>query len=494
MRHSNEAGGRRPGRRAAAITAAVIALAAVPAVPALADSSGSSTATNPDIYALSAEAVGVDTVVTDPSLPLKTTVDVGVFGSSASLNSLGQSTADAGAPYSPFVFSLPGTVDGLAPTQVPYIPEPAGYVTSDYPTTVDNTQAQGPYSISATSQPQRSEGTVRIGMSQAATSDSTVQASAQTVANPDGSVDVTASAGIDLANVGGLVDIGNIGSTESMVEQGSAPPTVTGSTNLGTVTLLGQPSGLVGSALDIFGAGVPIPLKTSLIPLLDQVLAPVGVSLSYVPSTYTYTDGSTSQNAPDPSKTIQSVQSAGLQMEVKENVKSQGLVTFTYTIGQVFVSAVNTAPTAFPSSSSGASGPAASGSSGPGSLPAGGSSSGVGSTAGGAVPAGPAASSGSVPVDTAGLGTGSAGPLSPSLGASTSAAPAVTGSGSGSAAAGGGLSSGASTSAPAVHLERVQLPGLSGSSFYLSLVLAALVLLGSSQVVRLVGIRLRSSR
>lgn len=457
----------------AAMTA--IGLMLVPSSPAGADSP--TPASNPNIYALSAEAVGIDAVITDPSIPLNTTVDVGGFGASASLNSLGQSMADAGAPYSPYVFSLPGTVDGLAPSQIPYIPEPAGYVTSSYPTSTDSTQAQGPYAISAQSQPSTSQGTVRIGVQQAATNDSTVQATARTVANPDGSVSVQASTGVDLLNVGGLLDIGNVTSTESITEQGSAPPTVTGSTTLGTVSLLGQPSGILGGALDIFGTGVPVPLNATLLPLLNQVLAAAGVSVEYVPSSYTYTDGSTSTGMADPSKTIQAVDSAGLKVTVKQNVKSQGLVTFTLTVGRVYVSALDTA-----SPSVGAS--------------AIDSAAGVGSAGAPLADTLPSASVGSmIPSSNDGgltdaSGTGSAGSLTPSLAASPSIEEAAGGTGS---AALSSMPPGSRNPTEPTQLERVTLAGISGSSVYLVLILVALVLVGAAQVVRLLGVRHRAS-
>lgn len=461
---------RSPRVRVLAATTAV-GLMLVPSSPAGADSPAP--ASNPNIYALSAEAVGIDAVVTDPSIPLNTTVDVGGFGASASLNSLGQSMADAGAPYSPYLFSLPGTVDGLAPSQIPYIPEPAGYVTSSYPTSTDNTQAQGPYAISAQSQPSTSQGSVRIGVQQAATNDSTVQATARTVANPDGSVSVKASTGVDLLNVGGLLDIGNITSTESITEQGSAPPTVTGSTTLGTVSLLGQPSGILGGALDIFGTGVPVPLSTTLLPLLNQVLAAAGISVEYVPSSYTYTDGSTSTGRADPSKTIQAVDSAGLKVKVKQDVKSQGLVTFTLTVGRVYVSALDTAsPAIDPAAGSGSTGTSPSGTS---------SSASIGSTS-------PASETAGSLTDAS--GTSSAGSMTPSLAASPSTGEPA--GGSGSAALGSGPS-GSSTPGSPTQLERVTLAGISGSSFYLVLLLVALVLVGAAQIVRLLGVRHRAS-
>lgn len=461
---------RRSGSRIL-LAGVVVGLVLAPSSPARADDSVS--ASNPNIYALAAESVGIETVINDPSLPLNTTVDVGGYGASASLTSLGQSMADAGAPYSPYLYSLPGTVDGLSPNQLPYIPEPAGYVTSSYPTNASNTQAQGPYSISAQSQPSSSLGTVRLGIQQAAANDSTVQASAQTVANPDGSVHVQATTGVDMLNVGGLVDLGNVTSTETLDEKGSAAPTVTGSTNLGTVTLIGQPTGIVGGALDIFGAGVPIPLKTSILPLLNQLLAGAGVSVDYVPASYTYTDRSTSTGNPDPSKTIQAVESAGLRVTTKQNVRSQGLVTVTYTVGRVYVSAVDTAAPDLGSSLDSGSSAAVASDQGTSTGPTGDTASGVRTQDTGA--------------STPGLsGAGATGSLSPSL--ATSAPGGSISSELGSA--GTGAYPGAGGAAPS-RMARVTLAGLSGTSFYLALILVALVVVGSAQVIRLLGVRLK---
>ena len=48
-------------------------------------------------------------------------------------NSLGESISDAGAPYSPSIASLPGTINGLGAGNFPPLPPLPGYVSASYP-------------------------------------------------------------------------------------------------------------------------------------------------------------------------------------------------------------------------------------------------------------------------------------------------------------------------------------------------------------------------
>ena len=99
-------------------------------------------ATNPNTYDLSAQANAVDLLLAIPNLPLGLSIEAGPSGSSASLNSLGRSLSDAGAPYAPTIASLPGTVNRLG-SGSPSTPTSAGYVSASYPRTPTDAQTQG---------------------------------------------------------------------------------------------------------------------------------------------------------------------------------------------------------------------------------------------------------------------------------------------------------------------------------------------------------------
>jgi hypothetical protein len=275
-------------------------------------------------------------------MPLTTTIAASPYGASASLNSIGQSLADAGAPYAPYVYAVPGNANGLGSGRIPPLPTPPGYVSSRYPSSPSASQDQGPYSIEAASSTTDSTGRVRLGGQQAASNNSTFQATAETTANPDGSVTVTANTGVDLLNVSSVLDIGNVSSTAKMTKQAGASPTITQSFDMGTVSLLGQKNGLVGNTLSLFGSGVPVPLTTTVLPVLNAALAPTGIKVSYLPATFAYTDGTTSTGSvPDPSKRVQSLTSAALDVRVTQNVKTQGEVSTEFILGRVVLAASN---------------------------------------------------------------------------------------------------------------------------------------------------------
>jgi hypothetical protein len=411
------------------------------------DQTGGPGSGNQNTFSLSAEADSLDTVLASPYLPVVTQISASPWGASASLDSLGQSMADAGAPYSPVVYSLPGTIAGLSGGQLPPLPAPPGYVAASYPTHPSAKQTQSGYQLSATTTGQDAKGQMQAGADQTGTNPANTFATAESTANHDGSVTVKASAGVDLLNLANLADVGNLSSTESMSLQADRKPVIKGTTNLGTITLLDKPSGLSGSTANLLGVGVPIPLSGPTIDVVNKILGPGGVKLAYLPQTFIYTDNTTTTGpAPDPSKTAKSVDSGALQVSVTRQLTQP--VTTIFTLGRVYVSATNTAGLS------------------PGSL----GGPGVSSSGGSGLPA-----ASSPPGSTSGL----AGipPATPSQPPSL-ASPATTGRNGGPA-----LPSLAGT-APF---------GPSAESFYLILVLAAAAALGGSQLIRLVAVRLALS-
>lgn len=310
-----------------------------------AGNTGSSGAGNTNTYNLSAQANALDVLLTDPSLPLSGDLDyeVGPWGASASLDSLGESISDAGAPYSPSIASLPGTINGLGAGNLPPLPPLPGYVSASYPSDKAAIQSQAGYDIAATAQANSSKGAVGLGVQPSGSPNTTFFATAQTTANPDGSVSLDASAGMDVLDFGQLLDLGNVSSSLSMTQQANKQPNVTSQTNLGTITLLGTSTGLLGKGASVIGVGVPIDINTEGIGTLNTLLAKTGIKLTYLPVTYTYTDGTTSTGSnPDSAKTLQAVDSGALQVTFSQNIPSQGQVTLSATLGRVYLSTTDT--------------------------------------------------------------------------------------------------------------------------------------------------------
>lgn len=416
-------------------------------------SGSSSAASNTNTFNLSAQANALDVLVTDPSLPLSGDLqyELGPWGASASVDSLGESISDAGAPYSPSIWSLPGTVNGLGAGNLPPLPPLPGYVSASYPSTPTNTQSQAGYQLSSQAALNNAKGTVSLGVQPSGSPNSTFFASAQTTANPDGSVSLNASAGMDLLDFGQLLDLGSVGSSLAMTQKANEQPKVTSQTTLGTVTLLGQVSGLVGNGASVFGVGIPINLTSQLITPLNTLLAKSGIKLTYLPVTYAYADGTSSTGgSPNTAKTLEAVDSGALQVTFSQNIPSQGPVTVSATLGRVYLSTSDT----------------------PGINPTTGNSgivtgnTGTGST--GSVP--------SISAGNTGVVTGNSAPGS------------VSQTGSSGAAPGGGSAQSLATG-PAYLVER----GPPIESIYLVLVLGALILLLASQAVRYLAVRLALS-
>jgi len=299
---------------------------------------------NNNNYNLAAESDSMEVVVNDPSLPAAAMLQYqgAPYGASAQLSNLGQSQADAGAPYAPSIYSLPQTLNGLASGHMPPFPPLPGYVSASYPLSPSSTQSQGGYQIAATASAADAKGISNIGVQQPGQSTSSMFASAETVAHNDGSVTSTGTSGIDAINFGSLLDIAKVSSTATMTEQASGQPKFTTQTNLGTVTLLGTTTGLATGGLGVLGQQPGIDLNSAVLPLLNQALAPSGVSISYLPEQFGYSDGTSSTGSTaDPSKTVVSAASAALDVTVSQNVPSQGPSSVEFILGRVILSATD---------------------------------------------------------------------------------------------------------------------------------------------------------
>jgi hypothetical protein len=324
-------------------------------------------------------------------------------------------------------------------------------VSASFPSTPTNQQTQAGYQISSMAALNNAKGTVSLGVQPSGSPNPTFFASAQTTANPDGSVSLNAAAGMDLLDFGQLLDLGNVSSSLSMTQQSNQPPKVTSQTTLGTITLLGQATGLLGKGATVLGINVPVDVTAQLIGPLNTLLAKTGIKLTYLPVTYTYTDGTSSTgSSPNSAKTLQAVDSGALQVTFSQNIPSQGQVTLSATLGRVYLSTTDT----------------------PGIGPTTGNS---GTVVGNTGNSGTPASSASTVLGNTGAVTGNSGSLS-------SGQP-------GSSGPSGGGSSQALATGPAYLIEH----GPPIESVYLVLVLAALALLLASQAVRYLAVRLALS-
>jgi hypothetical protein len=208
---------------------------------------------------------------------------------------------------------------------------------------------------------------------------------------------------------------------------------------------------LVGKGVSVLGVGVPINIDTALIGTLNTLLAKTGFKFTYLPVTYTYTDGTSSTgSSPESSKTLQAVDSGALQVTFSQNLPSQGQVTLSATLGRVYLSTTNT----------------------PGIGPTTGNTGVVsGNTGNSGAPTSPA----SAVVGNSGTVTGNSAPGSISQPTTTTPS--------------GGSSTQALAAGPAYLIEH----GPPIESIYLALILSALVLLLASQAVRYLAVRLTLS-
>lgn len=320
--------------------------AAVAAAALAAPGARAQTTSLPASFTVTAEGDGLNVIAAYPGeLPVVQSVSASPWGASAALSSLGASSAYAGAPYSPFLYSLPGTVNGLASGALPSLPTPPGQVNSNYPTRPAQTESSGPYTLSAASSPTDSKGSVGIGSVASKGPSAPVFASAETSVDAStGSVTATARAGVDTLDLAGTLDLANVSSTATITETTSGKPVYHGQTDLGTVTASGTTVGLSGSTVKLGGTSVSEPLTTAVLPLLNAALAPSGISLAYIPQTFEYADGTSSTGAaPESSKTLAGVDSGALNVTISRPVPGQGTPSISETLGRVYVTAQNTA-------------------------------------------------------------------------------------------------------------------------------------------------------
>jgi hypothetical protein len=102
------------------------------------------------------------------------------------------------------------------------------------------------------------------------------------------------------------------------------------STDVGTITVSGQKFGLDQSGLTF--AGTNSGASAERLNDATKALTEAGISIRYIPSTVTYVPGS---------QTVQSMESGAVEVSYQREIPSRGLVSSTYTLGQVEVSAAS---------------------------------------------------------------------------------------------------------------------------------------------------------
>jgi hypothetical protein len=408
---------------------------------------------NMNDYSLVAEGDGFYVSYSSQGIPAVPTSNFSPYAAQSKLGSGGNSTAFAGAPYlGPQLQTLSSLVSGLSGARTPPIPPVPGYATSDYPATVTASESNGPYLVQSNSAQFSSNSEAAVGVSGSgdATQNPQIFSESSVVANDDGSVASTASAGVDGLSIGGIINALNISSSESLTVGTDGTPKLTTTGDLGTFTVLGFKIGVDSSGFNVLGDSLPLPTST-ILAQVNSALSKSGIGIAVLPATTQKTAGQ-----------ISSATSGALEIKIKKNVPALGPTTVDEVFGRSTVTATDTG-TQTPTT--GSSSPPASTSTTPttGSIPStGGDTGSVGGT-GGSVNLPPVGS------DGANAGAAAAPVIAP---------PATNGSGAPTAALGDTAAFG--------------LPGTGHFAFdwYLALVLAGAGIVVGSQVFRAFGIRL----
>jgi hypothetical protein len=298
----------------------------------------------PDVYEMSARALAFDSTTTDPGIPLGLPFSYASYGASSVLTSNGESAADAGAPYSPLVSSLPNTGNGVAASTfgqgLPVVPTFPGYVSAKDPITPLAKQNAGGYALTATAGPGRSSGVVNMGAQSATSAENNAFAFATSTANDAGIV-TEGSAGVHAFTLDGILDLFDVSSFASLTrgEDGKAVPVTR--TNLGTVSFAGLTSGVTKDGAAALGSA-PTPISVDGLDALNSALKPLGITLIYLPEIYAYTDGSTSTGpAVNAKKDVAGVMSGALEILIT-NTSDRGTTTESLTFGRVSLTATST--------------------------------------------------------------------------------------------------------------------------------------------------------
>jgi hypothetical protein len=279
-------------------------------------------------YSISARADSVQLLISAaalPAIPNGEVTSASPSSAQATLDSAGsQGFASAPNPGS-LVVSLPSTVNGLAAGQAPPAPSYPFAVSSSDPTTPKAGEEIGPYSIQATSDPNRSTADARLGLATA--SPQVVSATSHADAHLDPTTGLmVAEADTEIAPIrlNQLIALGRISGTANVTYDPANPkaaPKKVSSLSVGTIDIAGVELGLTDKGLTLAGKPLlPVDLSA-----LTEKLGGNGMSIRYAPKT----------------ETANSVTSAGVQISYQTTMPDPlGLVTVQLTLGQASATVV----------------------------------------------------------------------------------------------------------------------------------------------------------
>ncbi|HEY2831415.1 MAG TPA: hypothetical protein VGJ14_03240 [Sporichthyaceae bacterium] len=315
----------------AAATLAVGASALIPISRAYA-------AAGPQIFNMSAQAVALQSTLTDPGIPFGLPFSVGSYGASSALDSNGGSTADAGAPYAPLVSTLPSTGNGTLRSSagfgIPVVPAFPGYVIARDPIAPSAWQSAGGYDLRASALPSRALGEVSVGAQGGFSPENNAFAYAKSLRTESG-VRSEGAAGVHALTLAGILDLANVSSFVRLAKDGDGRTVAVATTDLGTVSFAGVTTGVTRGGIGLLGAA-PTPVSPDSLAAINDALRQAGITVTYVPAHYTYTDGSVGIGPADSKKEVAALTSAALRVFLT-NTSERGTTTQTVNIGQVTV-------------------------------------------------------------------------------------------------------------------------------------------------------------
>lgn len=289
----------------------------------LGTASGAQTEPLPDTFTISARADGLLVELYLPQTPLIGTggglVDLSSASAQSLVNSLGRSTAYAGAPYpGEIIVGVPGLINGLGAGGLPPAPDYPLYVNSDFPAEPARRAEFGPYVLEAASESLTSGSSVEAGGSSGTVALGAISATAESFIDEESGLLVAeATSTVDPIAIGDLLSVGRIETRVRMEARPGELPEVMSSTDLGTITVAGIKVGLTDLGLELAG---PLPgVGTG---ALTGLLSAADIEIEIVPAVQTET----------------TYVSEGLRISHETEVPALGTVGVSYVVGRASVS------------------------------------------------------------------------------------------------------------------------------------------------------------
>ena len=226
-------------------------------------------------FTATAAADGTRMTVTIRNAPLTDSpVDGGGPSAQAQLDSTGTSTAFASAPYpGDTAINLPGTAAGFG---VPGVPSYPFFLQSSYPLNPQGSVNQGPYHLTAKSDPQQSQSDALVGADSNGAS-AAMHSTASTAVADDGSVTAIAKSVSEALNVG-VLRLGSVTSTASLHLKTDGTLERTTSLDITGVSVGGVSVGFGPKGFTVAGTTVPFPNGDQ----LTSLLAAQKTAISYI--------------------------------------------------------------------------------------------------------------------------------------------------------------------------------------------------------------------